>query len=182
MADPEPSKALSPADAAHARQEKLIRSLDKFSRITRGTQNRMQRIVLFGEDQSEKEWRDHPMLQLVLERRRQYDRLGVTLEDAHRKVRTIDDGDVLADALSDIVKIETLRQKHLDGMEGALATLTRDLSQAAGTMAKILGDAQKLALILRGQELKERQARSSGSGDVTDAEIDRLLEGGDGEV
>jgi hypothetical protein len=180
LTDDVPSKPapreLSQAEAAHARQEKLIRSLDKFSRSIRGTQNRMQRIILFGEQQSGSEWRDHPLIQLVLERRRQYDSLGMTLEDARRKVSSIDDPDVLADALGDIVKIETLRQKHLDGMEGALATLTKDLSQAASTMAKILGDAQKLAVTLRGQELKERQAKSTRSSDISDEDINFVLD------
>lgn len=177
MADEKPeSREITPAEAAHARQEKLIRSLDKFSRITRGTQNRLQRLVLFGEDQSAKEWRDHPLIQLIIERRNQYDRLTSTLEVAREKIHTIHDPDVFADALDNLNKLEVLRQKHLDAIDHSLATLTKDLASAASTMAKILGDAQKLALNLKGLEMKERTSGRTRASDITDDDINFALD------
>lgn len=150
---------LTPGEAAEQRQKKLVRALEKFCRTTRGTQYRMNRLVLFGENASEREWRDHPLIQLMLERRDQYRRLDAAVTTAESKIRDFKDSDTIQDGLRELARLDEQRQRHLDAIEGPLESLTKDLTASVAQISKLLAEAQSMTMELKRMEQRERHHR-----------------------
>lgn len=98
---------------------------------------------------SQREWRDHPQVQLLLERRDLYQKADALLEAAKEKWDEVGHSEDLSprDVAATIRALGQLaadRQAHLEAMEITLAQLRKEFGSHLNTLAKLVSDFAKI--------------------------------------
>lgn len=137
--------------------QKMLRAIMRSVATTRRLQDRMSNLKLFGDDRSQADEKDHPLVQLMLEHAKIYSELKPEFdaaEDPRAKERT-------ARLIGD----------HLREMGSMTVAVQKDIHGQVGTMAKLVADAAKIANIAQIHTERLELAKKMDPSNLTDAEL-----------
>lgn len=155
MTDPDSRALISEKDARLL--NRIMLDIAKEVRIDRRFNGRVNNLQLLADRKrpdetvcrmSEPEWKDHPQIQLLLERRDRYLSSRQNLEiaqDAIAKCRNEIDPQELPRVLQNLVKLENQVSDHLEAMESVFVAIRRETAGRTKNLISMVTEAAKMA-------------------------------------
>lgn len=174
-----PRHALTSDEGLKDAARSTLRELLSVSKRYRARRRRLDKLFLFmqrtrrGKTSSKSTiaYGDSPEMELMLEHRDGYDRLGETIEEARIAVSKAakniepDDPYTLSKMLSTILSLERERARHLTEIKDILGQVSRELMAQENVLAKVVAEGAKLAQLAQlNRERIEAQLEVSGVG------------------
>ncbi len=171
--------------AQQRRALKIINDVNKHVKIMRRFDARINNLRLFEDfvhlqghllSRSRVEYSDHPLIQLLLQRRDRYQELQKHV-DQYQKIidgfsaESESDRDAKMDAITAVVKLKVQQSKELEAMEISLTNVRKEMTIHLHTCQKFVTDMVKIS---QAERLLSKKL-GSGSEDMSDAFIDAKL-------
>lgn len=173
--------------AQQRRSLKIINDINKHVKIMRRFDARINNLRLFDDfvhlsgiplGRSQVEYKDHPQIQLLLQRRDRYQKLLREVELYKAVISGSGaSGEKKCDAIMSVSRLEVQAHRELEAMEVCFTNIRKELSNHINTVQKFVADVIRISQV----ERMIRHKMGTDDEDLTDAAIDAKIEAADGE-
>jgi hypothetical protein len=161
-----------------------LQDLRKTERTQRRLLGRVNTLQLLGDianpdgglcKRSDRQWRDHPQIQLLLERRDRYQCMEEEIRGFKSAIEEFEhtadksDAQAIVSAYGSLARLRTQQSAEMTAMEACLTNLRKEGTAHTGQLAKIVSDLAKLE---QNWLMHKERLGGRSTDDLQDAELD----------